>query len=150
MHPSRLFCVKKKEMEREINHLKTKSIHAPSDKTDGHRISIMSRHTLNDGVTLDPLITEESYDKWLKELAPPDTLIGAYYKRGLPWDKFERQYVEFLRKIETQSAVEQLLDLVKTQNVTLLCVEDTPEYCHRRLLAEECQRLEPNLELTVL
>ncbi len=135
-------------MEREIL-LKTKSIHAPSSPKDGYRISIMSRHTLNDGITLDPSITAGIFDEWIKELAPPNILIGAYYKRGLPWNKFEKQYLEFLRRPETRPHIIRLIELAKTRDVTVLCIENTPEYCHRRLLAEECQRLEPKLQIIV-
>ena len=131
------------------NFLKTKSIHAPVSIEDGYRISIMSRHTLNDGITPDPLITSENYDLWMKELAPPDTVIGAYYKRGLSWKEFEVQYLSFLQQKEVQKLVQKLIQLVKSQDITLLCVEDTPEYCHRRLLAEEIQRLEPDLQIII-
>jgi Uncharacterized conserved protein len=133
-------------MERDIL-LRTKSIHAPISPEDGYRISIMSRHTLNDGVTVDPRITAGIFDEWIKELAPPDTLIGTYYKRGLPWEEFEKQYLEFLREPKKQSRVKQLIELAKTRDITLLCVENTPEHCHRRLLAEECQRLEPKIRI---
>jgi hypothetical protein len=34
-----------------------------------------------------------------------------------------------------------------TENVTLLCYEDGPENCHRRLVALACQMYEPGLQL---
>ena len=85
----------------------------------------------------------------MKELAPPDFLIGAYYKRGLLWEDFEKKYLEFLRKPETQTKIESLIELSKTQTVTLLCVEDTPDHCHRRLLIEECQRLNQEIKVVI-
>jgi uncharacterized protein YeaO (DUF488 family) len=136
-------------MEKEIPYLKTKSIHAPASPEDGHRISIMSRHTLNDGITPDPLITQDSFNDWIRELAPPDNLIGSLYKRNLPWGEFEKQYLEFLKKPNVQIKVRQVIDLAKTETVTLLCVEEEPQHCHRRLLAEECQKIDPTLVIKI-
>jgi uncharacterized protein YeaO (DUF488 family) len=135
--------------EKENLYLKTKSIHAPISLEDGYRVSIMSRHTLNDGITPDPSITPETFNLWMKELAPPDSLIGSYHKRGLPWDDFEKQYLEFLKQPESQVKLSQLLELVENKTVTVLCTEDKPDYCHRRLLAEECQRLKSSLRVTL-
>ncbi|PWU23003.1 hypothetical protein C5B42_04320 [Candidatus Cerribacteria bacterium 'Amazon FNV 2010 28 9'] len=135
-------------MEKDPIYLKTKSIHAAIEPTDGRRISVMSRHTLNDGKTPDPLITSACFDVWMRELAPPQKLIGAYYKRGLSWTDFEQQYLTFLREAAFLH-VNALIQRALLQTVTLLCVEDTPTYCHRRLLAEECKRREKELNIFI-
>ena len=130
--------------------LKTKSILKPREKSDGLRISIMSRHTLNDGLTPHPEINDSSYDEWLKILAPPLNLVGEYYKRGLPWRGFEQRYLDYLRQPDIQLEVKKLAERALSHQITILCVEDSPEYCHRRLLAEECKRLYSSLELVLL
>lgn len=136
-------------MENEL-YLKTKSIHAPISTDDGYRISVMSRHTLNDGKTPDPLITNQSFDEWKKELAPPDPLVGSYYRRNLPLVEFEKQYLDFLRKPEQRVNLEKLVSQLKTENtITLLCVEDSPDHCHRRLLAQECQQINSEIQLVI-
>ncbi|MBV6343200.1 DUF488 family protein [Candidatus Magnetobacterium casense] len=35
-------------------------------------------------------------------------------------------------------------------DVFLLCEERTPEHCHRRIIADECRRIEPRLAVTAL
>ena len=35
------------------------------------------------------------------------------------------------------------------ENVTFLCIEEKPDFCHRRLLAEECKKYQPNLEIII-
>ena len=70
--------------------LKTKCILEPKEISDGLRISVMNRHTLNDGVTPDLRIDSSSYDLWFPWLAPPNLLLGDYYKRGLPWEQYEK------------------------------------------------------------
>jgi len=130
--------------------LKTKCILNSKEKSDGFRISIMSRHTLNDGITPHPeIISGETYEGRLKILAPPDKLIGDYYKRGLPWNEFEKQYLEYIRTPEIAEEVKDLAKDSLEETVTLLCIEESPEFCHRRLLAEECKLYEPSLELYI-
>lgn len=127
--------------------LRTKSILTPREDYDGLRISIMSRHTLNDGVTPDSRIQKNSYEEWKKEFAPPLKLIGDYYKRNLPWEKFEERYLEHLKSIYEK--VRKLSEKALSKDITLLCIEDLPEKCHRRLLAEECKRIKPELEILI-
>ncbi|MFC1644453.1 hypothetical protein ACFL08_00325 [Patescibacteria group bacterium] len=77
--------------------LYTKSILLPKEKSDGIRISVMSRHTYDDGKTPHPQITDESYDRWLKKLAPPDTLVGKYLRKEISWGQYRDQYLLFLQ-----------------------------------------------------
>ncbi len=125
----------------------TKSIHALISPLDGIRISVMSRHTLKDGITPDPLITLDSYNCWLPSLAPPSKLVGGLYKRGLSWDAFTAQYLAYLQEPAVQATIGRLSKLALRTNLTLLCVEQNAAHCHRRLLAEECQRLTPQIHI---
>ena len=129
--------------------LRTKTIKSIREDGDGLRISVMSRHTLNDGVTPDEGITEGSFDEWWPDLAPPARLIGSYYKRGLPWDVFEREFVRYLESPEVQSRLAHLIEISRISNVTILCVEETSEKCHRRLIAEACRKTDPSLEVII-
>ncbi len=129
--------------------LKTKYILAPIEKDDGMRISIMSRHTLNDGKTPHPDITSKIFHLWYKQFAPPDKLIGDYYLRNLPWKEFEKKYFEYLRQPKIIKEVKKLAKDSLERNITVMCIEKKPDFCHRRLLAEECQRYESNLEVLI-
>jgi uncharacterized protein YeaO (DUF488 family) len=129
--------------------LKTKSILKPKEESDGLRISIMSRHTLNDGITPHPKITKSSYDQWFRVLSPPVKLLGDYYKRALSWEKFEQGYIEYIRKAEIRIEVQNLAKRSLDSVITLLCIEESPEYCHRRILAEECKKYQPSLVLSI-
>jgi len=129
--------------------LKTKSILEQKEESDGLRISIMSRHTLNDGITPHPEIISSSYDQWLCFLSPPAGLLGDYYKRGLPWNQFEKRYLEYLRQPEVQIEVQNLARISLDSVITLLCIDESPEYCHRRILAEECKKYQPSLVLSI-
>jgi uncharacterized protein YeaO (DUF488 family) len=107
----------------------------------------MSRHTLNDGITPNTLINKDSYDEWLKILAPSDELVRDYYKRGLGWDLFSIRYLDEIRDEEKGKEVEKLAMRALEEDITLLCIEKIPEKCHRRLLAEECARYLPQIKV---
>ena len=129
--------------------LYTKCIKSPISDTDGFRISVMSQHTLNDGKTPDSAISPDLFDEHWPELAPSPKLMGSYYKRGLVWQKFEVDYLSHIRQEHIMKRVYDLIQLAVSEEVTILCIETSPENCHRRLLAEECKRLNPSLELIV-
>ena len=127
--------------------LYTKSIFKPKEDDDGVRISVMSRHTLNDGVTPDERITLESFDEHLQVLAPPLKLIGDYYRRGLSWEGYVERYLHYIRSSAVVPHVSNLAERALGANVTLLCVEDIADKCHRRLIAEECKIYQHSLEV---
>jgi len=128
--------------------LRTASIYRPRDGGEV-RFSIMSRHTLDDGVTPDPKITRESYDAWWPELAPPPSLIGAYYKRGLSWEAFKEKFAHYLLSPDAQQCLILLAEISHHADITILCKEKNPERCHRRLVAEACREIEPSLQIII-
>ena len=80
------------------------------------------------------------------DLAPTKDLLSDYRKEKLTWDEYEIEYLNLLdrRKIGEKTDVEQL-----HQNC-LLCSEHTPQYCHRRLLAEYLQKRYSDVEIVHL
>jgi len=66
------------------------------------------------------------------ELAPDDALFANYRKKGLKWGAFEPRFRDIMatRKIEEQFKPEDL------DGACLLCSEDKPHRCHRRLVVE--------------
>ncbi len=125
----------------------TKSILSERESSDGVRISVMSRHTLSDGVTPDPRITFDKYEEHLVILSPRPKFLGDYYKRGLPWEEFELRYCNQLRHPDLIPVVQSLAIRASNQDITLLCIEEVATHCHRRLLAEECLVYEPILKI---
>lgn len=129
--------------------LGTKCIKANREVTDGTRISVMSRHTLNDGVTPDQEIRPALYDLWLPELAPPPCLVGAYYKRGIGWEEFSDKYLNYIQISEIEEKAILVAETAMHENITLLCIEERPEQCHRRLLANRLEELRPGLIIAI-
>ena len=65
-------------------------------------------------------------------LAPTQEMLDAYRKAKGGWDNYEKQFLELMaqRKIETELQKD-LID-----GGCLLCSEEVPQHCHRRLVAE--------------
>lgn len=84
-----------------------------------------------------------------RDLAPPPKLVGGYYSGEIGWGDFEKKYNNYLQNPEVSREVKNLAEKALSEEITILCVEPTPEKCHRRLLAEECQNKIPALEIIV-
>jgi uncharacterized protein YeaO (DUF488 family) len=125
----------------------TKCILTEVSKDDDLRISVMSRHTLNDGVTPDLRILPHLYDLHWTVLAPNPKLIGDYYRRNLQWQDFRTRFLEQIQLPEPTEYLRRLAELSLRINVTLLCIEETPEYCHRGIISDECLRIEPRVRI---
>lgn len=124
------------------------------DKRHGIAISTMSRHTLSDGKSPDPRLDRDQdptvYDEWEREVAPPPYLVGSWYKKRITWPEFEEEYLAFLRDdLHARIVIHKIIERAKKEDVTLMCIEETPEFCHRRLLAEECRRQDPDLQVFI-
>lgn len=65
-------------------------------------------------------------------LAPEDSFLTEYRKTG-DWAKYELSYLELIRQRQVEHHID--LSLFK-DGVVLLCSEDEPDHCHRRLAAE--------------
>jgi uncharacterized protein (DUF488 family) len=68
----------------------------------------------------------------LPELAPTEEILDAFKKKRGDWQVYEREFRSLMSERRIEDAVPRdLLD-----RACLLCSEETPEHCHRRLVAE--------------
>ena len=79
-------------------------------------------------------------------LAPTAGMLDAYRKRELEWDEYEQGFLDLMRerRIETTAPRDLIAGSV------LLCIEDRPARCHRRLVAEYLAGHWGDLEITHL
>lgn len=79
-------------------------------------------------------------------LAPTSAMLDAYKKSSITWSDYERQFLELLRARRVEASISQeLLD-----DAILLCSEQGPHKCHRRLVAEYFSRQWPDVLITHL
>lgn len=140
--------------------LRSQPIKAPRVST-GEYYSVMSRHTLNDGVTPDRDIACAP-EQHLKVLAPPDTLVGDWY-RGCLGERneetfqgaFRDRYLAYIDQTKAaQTTIYHLGVRALEADVTLMCIEESVTsgellLCHRRLLLEYATEIIPQLTVDI-
>ena len=82
--------------------------------------------------------------KHLPRLAPIDEILKTY-RADHDWAKYERGFESLMDQRAIPDTLEKTLFEEKT--CCLLCSEDTPEQCHRRLVAERLKREWKNVEI---
>lgn len=70
-------------------------------------------------------------------LAPTREILDAYRKGGVGWSVYEMEFTSLLRERRVEETLDRKLFDVPT---VLLCSEDRPEHCHRRLIVEYLDR----------
>ncbi len=82
----------------------------------------------------------------LPVLAPTKQILDDFKKKGGDWSTYESRFLDLMRvrRVEQTVARETIAD------GCLLCSEDTPEHCHRRLVAEYLNRHWGELQVTHL
>jgi uncharacterized protein (DUF488 family) len=76
-------------------------------------------------------------------LAPTAEMLDTYRKKKGEWSAYERDFLALMRsrEIENNISREQIAD------GCLLCTEEKPHYCHRRLVAEYLRDKWTDLEI---
>jgi uncharacterized protein (DUF488 family) len=80
------------------------------------------------------------------ELAPTQDLLDAYKKNGGPWQVYEHAFLDLMK----QRAIDHTLPRSLFEGACLLCSEDKPHHCHRRLVAEYLESRWGDLEIVHL
>jgi uncharacterized protein (DUF488 family) len=82
----------------------------------------------------------------IPELAPTQELLGAYRGRRMQWPEYVEHYLALIRGRRVEETVRpELID-----GGCLLCSEDKPDRCHRRLAAEYLSNCWGDLEIVHL
>jgi uncharacterized protein (DUF488 family) len=81
----------------------------------------------------------------LISLAPQQGMLDAYKKEKGEWNKYEQEFMVLMRKRRIENLDKSIFD-----GACLLCSEDTPHYCHRRLVAEYLKDAWGNVEVVHL
>ena len=82
----------------------------------------------------------------LTALAPTQDMLDEYKKNGGDWSTYENRFLDLMekRKIENTIPKEAIAE------GCLLCSEDKPHHCHRRIVAEYFKRHWGDVEISHL
>jgi uncharacterized protein (DUF488 family) len=79
----------------------------------------------------------------LTDLAPTQEMLDAYKKQKGDWGHYERQFLDLI----SARRIEETLSPAVFDGACLLCSEETPHQCHRRLVAEYLREKWPGVEI---
>ncbi|WP_133511164.1 DUF488 family protein [Candidatus Thiosymbion oneisti] len=79
----------------------------------------------------------------LPSLAPTQEILDGYKKKGGSWDDYERRFLDLM----TARRIAEKIEPETLEDACLLCSEDKPHHCHRRLIAEYLQEHWGNVEI---
>jgi uncharacterized protein (DUF488 family) len=82
----------------------------------------------------------------LPSLAPEKDMLDEYKKKTHDWSAYETRFNSLMR----ERRIEQTLSREELAGACLLCSEDKPHYCHRRLVAEYLRSAWGDLEIVHL
>jgi uncharacterized protein (DUF488 family) len=77
------------------------------------------------------------------ELAPTQEMLDEYKKNKGVWAEYEKRF----RDLIVKRRIEQTIPKSALDGVCLLCSEDKPHHCHRRLVAEYLQEKWGDVEI---
>ena len=77
------------------------------------------------------------------DFAPTKEMLSQYRKKEISWDEYRGAYLDLLQSRDIKRTVA----ITTLHRGCLLCSEHEPDFCHRRLLAEYLQQLNPEVEI---
>lgn len=81
-----------------------------------------------------------------EELAPTKEMLDSYKKNGGAWEEYAARFLELM----ASRRIEETISRDALKGTCLLCSEDTPHHCHRRLVVEYLQEKWGDLEIVHL
>jgi uncharacterized protein (DUF488 family) len=82
----------------------------------------------------------------IRDLAPTQEMLDRYRKENVGWAVYEREFLALMRSRQVENTVSREL----IADSVLLCSEEMPDRCHRRLVAEYLQVHWGDMEITHL
>jgi uncharacterized protein YeaO (DUF488 family) len=79
----------------------------------------------------------------MTQLAPTQDILTAYKTNKGDWGIYERQFL----KLMEERKIEETIPPEKLDGGCLLCSEEKPHHCHRRLVAEYLRGKWENVEI---
>ena len=78
-------------------------------------------------------------------LAPNQQMLDEFKKKHGAWDDYEKQFLNLMAERHIEN-----IDKTNFDGACLLCSEDKPHHCHRRLVAEYLREKWGNIDIVHL
>lgn len=87
-------------------------------------------------------VAKASVDEYVSALAPSRRLLQSYRAGDITWEAFRERYLDEMQGEDQRTEIHRLAKLARSQRITLLCVCDDQERCHRWLLQDLVLRVD--------
>ena len=86
-------------------------------------------------------IKKTHFDLWLRGASPEATLLKEYRNKVIDWRGFSVKFRQQLRSSRaSKDEIEQITEMAKNHDVTILCYEKEGEKCHRNIVKSVVNR----------
>ena len=110
------------------DNIRLKRIYEPPSEDDGHRV--LSTRYWPRGVP------KSKVDEYTTKTAPSRALLREFKHEGLSWEEYVPRYLEEMSAEEAKSAIWALATLAQSKRITLMCICEDENRCHRSLLRD--------------
>jgi len=112
----------------------TNSVYEEKTSSDGIRVLITRFYPRG--------VKKECFDIWIRGASPTPDLLKEYKKGLIGWPEFSKRFRKQLTSLEeSKAAMDSILELSKSSDITLLCYEKEGENCHRTLVKSRVEKL---------
>ena len=110
------------------DNVRLKRVYEPASPDDGYRV--LSTRYWPRGV---PRL---ACDEYIAKTAPSRELLREFKHEGLSWENYVPRYLDEMRGDDARSVIERLATIAKSGSMTLMCICEDENRCHRSLLRD--------------
>ena len=108
--------------------IRLKRIYEPPSEDDGYRV--LSTRYWPRG------IPKSRVDEYTTKTAPSRELLREFKHEGLSWEDYVPRYLDEMRSEAAISVIQRLAAMAKSGSMTLMCICEDENRCHRSLLRD--------------
>jgi len=117
-----------KTKSRVADNIRLKRIYDAPSGDDGYRV--LSTRYWPRGVP------KAAVDEYTTKTAPSRALLREFKHEGLSWEDYVPRYLDEMSAEDAISAISRLAAMAKSDRITLMCICEDENRCHRSLLRQ--------------
>ena len=110
------------------SNVRLRRIYEPASPDDGHRV-LATRYWPRG-------IPKSAADEYTTKVAPSRDLLRQFKHEGLTWEQYVPRYLEEMQTESAQSDIKRLAEAARSGTITLMCICEDENRCHRSLLKQ--------------
>ena len=113
---------------RVASNVRLKRVYEPASPDDGYRV-LATRYWPRG-------VRKDVADEYTTKVAPSRQLLREFKHENLSWEAYTSLYMDEMCTEEARSEIRRLADIAKSRTITLMCVCEDENRCHRSLVKQ--------------